>query len=114
AGFDILYALLDVDGDRAQGIPSIPADDGVPAALRVARLCHALFVVLLVDAGIAGSVAAGFWVGLVLVVAMLAYEHAIVRPDDPEAINKAFFKANAVVGWVVLLGVLSGLFISLP
>src|SRR5207248_949942 len=40
AGFDILYACQDVDVDRRLGLFSVPARLGVPAALRVALLCH--------------------------------------------------------------------------
>src|SRR3954467_15253680 len=42
AGFDLLYALFDLDFDRAQGLHSVPARFGVPAAFHCARACHAV------------------------------------------------------------------------
>ena len=42
AGFDILYALLDLDFDRRHGVYSIPQRFGLPKALWISRLCHTL------------------------------------------------------------------------
>jgi 4-hydroxybenzoate polyprenyltransferase len=41
------------------------------------------------------------------VAALLLYEHATVDPTDADAINRAFFRVNAVVGWVALAGFLA-------
>ena len=96
-GFDILYACQDVEFDRTSGLHSIPARLGVPAALKVALLCHALMLVWLVLLWYLvplGSV----WLGGVLLVALLlAYEHWLVRPDDLSRVNQAFFNVNIVI-----------------
>jgi len=47
AGFDTLYACQDVEFDRREGLHSLPASLGVPRALTLARLMHALTVLLL-------------------------------------------------------------------
>ena len=52
AGFDLLYALFDLDVDRAQGLHSFPARFGVPATFRTARACHVLTVAFLALAGL--------------------------------------------------------------
>ena len=44
AGFDLLYACQDVDFDRRQGLHSMPARFGIPAALTTARVCHVLTI----------------------------------------------------------------------
>ena len=49
AGFDLLYACQDVDFDRAHGLHSVPARFGVAAALRWARVHHALTALALAD-----------------------------------------------------------------
>ena len=51
AGFDVLYALFDLEHDRAHGLHSLPARFGVPAAFAVSRACHLATVVFLVLAG---------------------------------------------------------------
>ena len=85
AGFDIIYALLDLDFDRATGIHSIPARFGPARALWVTRGLHALALALLVAAGIAAGAGAVYMVGVAVCGAVLAYENTIVGPRDTSA-----------------------------
>ena len=111
AGFDVVYALLDVAFDRANGVHSLPADLGEPVARRVAAGLHALVVFVLLAFARVQGLGWPMYVAIALVAALLAYEHATVDPRDPVAINKAFFHVNAVVGWIVLAGVLVALWV---
>ncbi len=101
AGFDILYALQDVDFDRRAGLHSIPARFGVRRALLLSRLFHALtWVLLLVTANIFGL----GWIfhgGLLLVGALLVYEHRLVREDDLSRLDMAFFNMNGYISLTV-------------
>jgi 4-hydroxybenzoate polyprenyltransferase len=108
AGFDILYACQDVDVDRRLGLFSVPARLGVPAALRVALVCHALTAGLLVFLYFVASPPLGFvyLAGVAAVVALLAYEHSLVRPDDLSRVNRAFFHVNGVISIGLFLLVL--------
>jgi 4-hydroxybenzoate polyprenyltransferase len=108
SGFDILYACQDVDVDRRLGLRSVPAAVGVPRALRVAAVCHGLTAALLVAlyfvaAPILGAV---YLVGVGAVIALLAYEHWLVRPDDLSRVNRAFFQVNGVISVGLFLLVL--------
>jgi 4-hydroxybenzoate polyprenyltransferase len=99
AGFDILYACQDVDFDRKAALHSVPAWLGVAGALRMAFVCHAIMVVLLVCLFWVANAYLG-WIyltGVALVALLLAYEHWLVRPDDLTRVNKAFFQVNGVV-----------------
>ena len=109
AGFDIVYALLDVEFDRANGVHSFPADWGEPNARRMAAGLHMLVVLFLLVFARVFVLGWPMYVAIALVGALLYYEHATVDPRDPAAINKAFFKVNAVVGWIVLAGLLGAL-----
>ena len=97
AGFDILYATQDADFDRQAGLFSVPARLGVPAALRVAMLCHAVMFVLL--AGLAPVAGLGliYQLGLGIIGLLLVYEHWLVRPDDLTRVNDAFFYVNVII-----------------
>ena len=64
AGFDILYALFDLEVDRAEGLRSIPARFGVRAAFVVSRLCHVAAAGFLVGAGLGLAVGALYWLGV--------------------------------------------------
>jgi 4-hydroxybenzoate polyprenyltransferase len=107
AGFDILYACQDVDVDRRLGLFSVPARLGVPAALRVAMLCHAATAALLVGLYfVAPALGTVYLVGVAAVVALLVYEHSLVRPEDLGRVNRAFFHVNGVISIGLFLLVL--------
>ena len=96
-GFDILYACQDVDFDRTRGLHSLPARWGVPAALRLAALSHALTVACLLALWLVAALGPVFLIGVIAVALLLAYEHWLVRPDDLSRVNVAFFQVNAVI-----------------
>ena len=112
AGFDVLYALLDVEFDRANDVRSIPAVFGEANARRAAAGLHVLTVLFLAAFARLAGLGWPMYVAVVAVGALLAYEHATVDPRDPVAINKAFFNVNAVVGWIALAGVLGAMAIA--
>jgi 4-hydroxybenzoate polyprenyltransferase len=97
AGFDILYALFDLDVDRAQGLFSLPARFGATAAFAVARACHVATVGFLALAGLGLEVGALYWIGVAAVAGLLAYEHALVSPRDLRRLDAAFFTLNGVI-----------------
>ena len=97
AGFDILYALFDLDFDRAHGLHSLPARFGPRAAFAAARACHAATVLLLAGAGLGLEVGVLYWLGVGAVAVLLAYEHALVSPADTRRLDAAFFTLNGVI-----------------
>jgi 4-hydroxybenzoate polyprenyltransferase len=97
AGFDIIYSCQDVDFDRRAGLHSIPARLGVARALLTAKQLHAAMVVcllLLIRSFGLGPLAVA---GVVLIAALLIYEHSLVRPQDLSRVNAAFFTVNGYV-----------------
>ncbi len=97
AGFDILYALFDLDFDRAHGLHSLPARFGAGAAFAAARTCHIATVVFLAAAGLALDAGALYWLGVAAVAILLAYEHSLVSPRDTRRLDAAFFTMNGVI-----------------
>ncbi len=97
-GFDIIYACQDFEFDRKQGLHSIPARLGITRSLHLAAFCHAMTVAFLAVLPIAypyfGTL---FWLAVAGVTLLLIYEHALVRPDDLDRVNIAFFHVNAVI-----------------
>ncbi|MEO8289442.1 MAG: UbiA-like polyprenyltransferase [Gaiellaceae bacterium] len=106
AGFDLLYALFDLDVDRAQGLHSVAARFGVPAAFAGARACHVLTVGLLAVAGLGLPVGALYWIGVGAVAGLLLYEHSLVSPSDWRRLDMAFFTLNGVISVMFFLFVL--------
>jgi 4-hydroxybenzoate polyprenyltransferase len=97
SGFDLFYALFDVDVDREQGLHSWATRFGERGAFVGARALHVATIVLLVAAGIGLDVGILCWVGVACVAALLAYEHTLVRPGDLRRLDAAFFTMNGVI-----------------
>jgi 4-hydroxybenzoate polyprenyltransferase len=97
AGFDIIYACQDVEFDHALGLHSIPKHYGVRAALWISALLHVGTLGLLVAVARIENLGWIALAGLVAVAALLAYEHALVKPSDLSRINAAFFTINGFV-----------------
>ena len=110
AGFDILYALQDVEFDRANSLHSVPAAFGEQRALVIARALHAGTVAFLAAAGLAAS--AGWWYGAGVAAAagLLVYEHRLVSPNDLTKLDAAFFRMNGVISIVFLVFVIADRF----
>ncbi|MBI5708602.1 MAG: UbiA family prenyltransferase [Armatimonadetes bacterium] len=97
AGFDILYALQDVEFDRGHGLRSLPAWVGVHRALLISRMCHIGAVLALALGGVLVGAGLWFYVGVAFAAALLAYEQSLVKPNDLSRINLAFFTLNGYV-----------------
>jgi len=97
AGFDLFYALFDVDVDRKQGLHSWATRFGERGAFAGARALHLTTIALLVAAGLGLDVGALYWAGVAIVAALLFYEHTLVRPDDLRRLDAAFFTMNGVI-----------------
>jgi 4-hydroxybenzoate polyprenyltransferase len=105
AGFDVIYALLDIDFDRERGLFSLPARLGAGPALALSSLFHALSVACLVLAAFPGGLGPIWFPGVGAAGVLLVFEHRIVKPGDLSRVNTAFFTLNGIVS-VLLFGVL--------
>jgi 4-hydroxybenzoate polyprenyltransferase len=103
AGFDIIYAIQDIEFDKQEGLYSIPVKFGLAKGLIFSAILHIFTVVLLLYTGIYLHLGLWYWIGILLTTSLLIYEHAIITPKDLSRLNQAFFTMN---GWVsvVLFG----------
>ncbi|HTZ18110.1 MAG TPA: UbiA-like polyprenyltransferase [Dissulfurispiraceae bacterium] len=109
AGFDILYALQDIDFDREHGLYSIPRKFGVEKSLLLSRIFHAVTFTLFIITGIIFQLHFPYFIGLVIVGALLGYEHSLVKPDDLSKLNMAFFNMNGYISITVFVFTLAAL-----
>ena len=104
AGFDIIYACQDFAYDREAKLHSIPVRLGVGGALRLAAGCHFVTIALLALLPLVYPPFGGvWWAGVAAVAALLAYEHALVWPDDLARVNTAFFNVNTIISLGLLV-----------
>lgn len=102
AGFDVIYALQDIDFDRRTGLRSIPARLGWRGGLWISRLLHAGALAMLALAWRADPrLALLFGVGVGAVAALLAVEHAVLVRRGRAGLDMAFFTLNGVVSLVL-------------
>jgi len=103
AGFDIFYALQDVDYDQDKGLFSVPSKLGVERSIQLVRIFHCLmlFFLLLVLPG--SGLGWIYFVGVFVVAAMLYYEHRLVKVDDLSKLDAAFFNMNGYISVTIFV-----------
>lgn len=104
SGFDIIYSLQDEEFDREHQLNSIPVWLGKKRALQVAVILHIACAIFLATAGITGLFGYLYWLAYALFVAMLIYQHSLVKPTDLSKVNRAFMTANGIAS--VIFGIL--------
>lgn len=102
-GFDLIYSCQDTEFDRAERLHSIPARFGNGVALSLATVCHIITLLLLAGVGLLMNLTVIYWIGLVIVAALLVYEHWLVKPDDLQHINVAFFNINGYISITIFV-----------
>ena len=111
SGFDIIYALQDVEFDQSQKLYSMPAWLGKSKALRVSEMLHVLSAASVVLAGVYGNFGWWYWIGIAVFIGMLIYQHSIVKPNDLSKVNIAFMTANGIASVVFAVFVLLDIFL---
>ncbi len=109
-GFDMVYACLDADFDKGEGLCSMPVQFGRRGAFRLAKVFHGLAFLLFVATGIFMHLNIFYFLGIVLAGSALAYQHILVDPEDLSRIQMSFFTMNGFISitlfvatWVSLL-----------
>ena len=103
AGFDVIYSCQDYEFDCAEGLSSIPRRIGIRGALLVAQGLHVLMVICLLALVYTLHLGALAVTGVAAVVALLLYEHSLVKPNDLSRVNAAFFTMNGYVSVLFFL-----------
>ena len=103
AGFDILYALQDIDFDSQHGLFSVPRRFGIEKSLIISRTLHSITFGLFIATGMIFHLNAWYFVGLGIVGILLAYEHSLVKSNDLSKLNMAFFNMNGYISITILI-----------
>ncbi|MEK5644078.1 4-hydroxybenzoate octaprenyltransferase [Paenibacillus rhizosphaerae] len=103
AGFDIIYAIQDIDFDRKEGLYSIPARFGVRKSLLIARYFHFITAIGFVILFFTTELSWWYFGGMLIAYIILFYEHFILSPNDMSKLQVAFFTMNSVLSILVFV-----------
>jgi len=112
SGFDIIYALQDIEFDKSQQLYSIPSFWGLEKALNIARGLHVIAACFIIAAFFIGDFHFVYLGGAIVFVGMLIYQHSIVKPHDLSKVNIAFMTANGIASIVFSTFVISAILLA--
>jgi 4-hydroxybenzoate polyprenyltransferase len=113
SGFDIIYALQDIEFDKSQSLYSIPSYWGLNKALNIARVLHVFSAAFIIAAYFIGGFHFVYLIGLIIFVGMLLYQNSIVQPNDLSKVNIAFMTANGIASIVFSIFVIAAMVIEM-
>jgi 4-hydroxybenzoate polyprenyltransferase len=113
SGFDIIFALQDVQFDQQEKLYSIPSVVGIKKALFISTLLHVASAAFIIAAGVIASFSIVYYIGVIIFIVMLVYQHSIVKPNDLSKINIAFITANGIASVVFAIFVIAEVLIGL-
>jgi 4-hydroxybenzoate polyprenyltransferase len=102
-GFDILYALQDIEFDRTAGLHSIPRRFGIRRALWISRTAHAVTMAALFWLASLLSLGWLYIAGVLIALLLIIYEHSLVKEDDLSKLDLAFFNMNGYISVTIFV-----------
>jgi 4-hydroxybenzoate polyprenyltransferase len=103
AGFDVLYALQDLDFDRKYGLYSIPKRFGIRRSLYLSRIVHGVSYLLLVANGMIFGLGGFYWAGMCITAALFVHEHSLIKENDLSKLDMAFLNMNGYISMTVFI-----------
>ncbi len=111
SGFDIIYALQDDEFDKSQNLKSIPVYFGRKKALRLSELLHLSAAFVVITLFLSGNFSWLYLIGAMAFIALLFYQHTLVKPNDLSRVNLAFGTMNGIASVVFCVFVCSDIFL---
>jgi 4-hydroxybenzoate polyprenyltransferase len=109
AGFDIIYALMDLGVDRDQGIRSLPARFGEAAGRLLPILLHGGMLLLLAGAGVLAGAGRTYFLGVLSVAVLIIYEEKLLRSGtNIFVVNHRVFISNMTFSVFFLITTVGG------
>jgi 4-hydroxybenzoate polyprenyltransferase len=102
-GFDVLYAIQDIDFDRKTGLHSIPQRFGIRRSLWMARISHAITMTALFWISTLLPLNGYYMAGVIIALCLIVYEHALVKENDLSKLNTAFFNMNGYISVAIFI-----------
>ena len=97
SGFDLIYAILDIDFDKENNIYSIPSKFGIKITKLIASMSHLLTLIFMLSIGLIININPIYWFGCTIIIILFIREHFILKNITKENINTAFFDMNGQI-----------------
>ncbi len=110
SGFDIIYSLQDEAFDRSQKLFSVPVWLGKKQALLLSSILHLVCIISLTAIAVIGGFHVWYWIGLLIFISLLIYQHTLIKPDDLSRVNMAFATTNGIASIIFSIFVLIDFF----
>ncbi len=104
AGLDIIYAVQDREFDLREKLHSIPARMGEKQAITISLACYVLAMIALTTAGILTHKTLPYWLAVICIGGIFAYQQKIVRGGIVSGTIKKFFQVNLYVSPILFIG----------
>ena len=102
-GFDVLYALQDMEFDRRAGLHSIPQRFGIRRSLWISRIAHGATLAALFSLSFLLPLGRYYLAGVFIALILITYEHLLVKEDDLTKLDIAFFNMNGYISVTIFL-----------
>ena len=111
SGFDIIYALQDIEFDSSENLKSLPVRIGKKRALILSSLFHSISVLVIILAGFLWPFHLLYWIGCAVFTLLIIYQHLIVKPGDLSKVNLAFFTLNGIASIIYAAFVIADIYL---
>lgn len=116
SGFDIIYAMQDVEFDKGNNLFSVPSAIGLNNSLRLSSFLHLICgLVLIITNYLLADQFVDFnwlhWVGVGTFILLLFFQHTLVKANDLSKVNLAFFTTNGIASIILSFFILIDVFI---
>lgn len=111
SGFDIIYALQDEEFDKSLKLKSIPSLIGKKRALIFAKIIHFIAAIFV---GIVAWLTPANWLhiaGSAIFIGLLFFQHTLVKHNDLQKVNLAFFTTNGIASVIYGLFIIASLYL---
>tara|TARA_Y100001954_G_C15773403_1_gene585659 strand:+ start:563 stop:1417 length:855 start_codon:yes stop_codon:yes gene_type:complete len=102
SGFDLIYAILDIDFDLKNKIYSIPSKFGIKTTKILSSISHTITLILIFLIGLTINLSPIYWIGCTILLLLFLREHMILKNITKYNINKAFFDMNGQISIILM------------
>jgi 4-hydroxybenzoate polyprenyltransferase len=113
SGFDVIYALQDFLFDSENQLKSIPVYFGKRKALYISTIFHLISASFIILAGLLENLGIIYWLGSIVFIGLLFYQHLIIKPNDLKKLNLAFFTTNGIASLAFALFFIAEMYLPL-